>query len=74
MTTTSRSDVPASELAVRETEEQITRSRERLAASLGALREELGSLTDWREWVRRRPLPFLAGALVLGLWSGWRRA
>jgi hypothetical protein len=57
---------------LRETEAQIERSRERLAASLGALREEITTLTDWREWIRRRPVPFVAGAFALGLALGWR--
>ena len=57
---------------LRETEAQIARSRERLAASLGALREEITTLTDWREWMRRRPLPFVAGAFALGFALGWR--
>jgi hypothetical protein len=57
---------------LRETEAEIERSRERLAASLGALREELTTLTDWREWIRRRPVPFVAGAVALGFVIGWR--
>jgi hypothetical protein len=57
---------------VRETEAEIERSRERLAASLGALRHDLTSLTDWREWIRRRPAPFVAGAFAVGFWMGWR--
>jgi hypothetical protein len=64
------SDVAGSLLA--ETEAQIERSRERLVASIGALREEITDLTDWREWVRRRPAPFVAGAFALGFWVGWR--
>jgi hypothetical protein len=58
--------------ALRETERQIARSRERLAASLGALREDLTDLTDWREWVRRRPEAFVVGAFTLGFALGWR--
>jgi hypothetical protein len=57
---------------VRATEAEIERSRERLAASFGALREELTTLTDWREWMRRRPVPFVAGAFALGFLMGWR--
>jgi hypothetical protein len=58
--------------ALRETEADIARTRERLAASLGALREEITTLTDWREWVRRRPAPFMAGAFALGFLAGLR--
>jgi len=60
--------------ALEQTEAEIERTRERLAASLGALREEISGLTDWREWVRRRPAPFVAGAFALGLLIGWRAA
>jgi hypothetical protein len=56
-----------------QTQAEIARTRERLSASLGALKHDLGSLTDWRTWVRERPLPFLAGALALGAWLGSRR-
>lgn len=62
----------AEDPALRETELQIERSRERLAASLGALREEITDLADWREWVRRRPEAFVLGAFALGLAIGWR--
>jgi hypothetical protein len=55
-----------------DTEAQIERSRERLVASFGALREEITTLTDWREWIRRRPAPFVAGAFAVGFWVGWR--
>jgi len=75
MTTTRLDDETGSattDPALRETELQIERSRERLAASLGALREEITDLADWREWVRRRPEAFLLGAFALGLAVGWR--
>jgi hypothetical protein len=74
MTTTRLDDETGSataDPALRETELQIERSRERLAASLGALREEITDLTDWREWVRRRPEAFVLGALALGFALGW---
>jgi hypothetical protein len=60
--------------ALRETEAEIERTRERLTASLGALREELSDLADWRAWVERRPLPFLAGAFAAGFLLGWSTA
>jgi hypothetical protein len=53
------------------TEAELARSRERLNASLGALREEIADLADWRAWIERRPVPFLAGAFALGLAVGW---
>jgi hypothetical protein len=57
--------------ALEETEAEIERTRERLSASLGALRDEISDLADWRSWVERRPLPFLAGAFAFGLLVGW---
>jgi hypothetical protein len=65
-------DTATDDITLRETEAEIERSRERLAASLGALREEITTLTSWREWIRRRPAPFVAGAFALGFWMGWR--
>ena len=59
------------ETALEETEAEIERTRARLSASLGALREELNELTDWRSWVERRPLTFLGGAFALGIVVGW---
>lgn len=66
----SETDELAGDPTLRDTEEALARSRERLAASLGALREDLSGLRDWREWVRMRPLTFAAGALGLGLLVG----
>jgi hypothetical protein len=63
-------DMEDSDLALERTEAQIERTRERLSASLGALRDELTGLTDWRSWIERRPLPFLAGAFACGLLLG----
>jgi len=64
----------SADTALRETEIEIERTRQRLAASIGALREELTSLTDWREWIRARPAVFVGGAFALGLMLGWRAA
>lgn len=60
------------ERTLREAEAQIALARERLASNLGALRDELGSLTDWRAWVERRPLPAVALVFALGVWLGLR--
>jgi hypothetical protein len=59
-----------SDVALEKTEAEIERTRERLSASLGALRDEISDLTDWRSWIERRPLPFLAGAFAFGLLIG----
>jgi hypothetical protein len=64
------SDTEDTELALERTEAEIERTRERLSASLGALRDELTGLTDWRSWIERRPLPFLAGAFAVGVIVG----
>lgn len=54
-----------------QTEAELERTRERFSASLGALREEISDLTDWRTWIERRPLEFMAGAFAAGLLLGW---
>jgi len=63
-------DSENTELALEQTEAEIERTRERLSASLGALKDELSELTDWRSWIERRPLPFLAGAFAFGFLIG----
>jgi hypothetical protein len=72
MTILNRDTITSVDSTVRETEAELERSRDKLVASLGALREEITTLADWREWIRRRPAPFVAGAFALGLWMGWR--
>jgi hypothetical protein len=54
-------------------EADVERARERVTASVMALRNEVARRTDWREWVRRRPGAVLAGAFVLGFLLGRRR-
>ena len=56
--------------ALEQTAAEIERTRERLSASRGALRDEISGLTDWRSWIERRPLPFLAGAFAFGVLMG----
>jgi hypothetical protein len=56
--------------ALEETEAEIERTRARLSASLGALREEISDLASWRTWVANRPVPFVAGAFALGFLVG----
>ena len=55
------------------TEEELARAREQLQASVSALNQRLGELRDFRAWVRRHPVAFLAGAAGLGLLLGLRR-
>ncbi|XXF75766.1 DUF3618 domain-containing protein [Myxococcaceae bacterium GXIMD 01537] len=52
---------------------EIERTRADLLTSVTALREEVSARTDWREWVRRRPLLTVGLAFTVGFWLGDRR-
>jgi hypothetical protein len=54
-------------------EERILRERRALAEALGHLSERALAEVDLRRHVRERPLPWLAGALVIGILIGARR-
>jgi hypothetical protein len=51
-------------------EAELVHARERLALSMGKLEREVKRTLDWREWVRRRPVPTLALAFGLGFLLG----
>jgi len=51
---------------------EIERTREKIAASAEALRHEVAVHTDWREWVRRKPIPWFAGAFAAGFFIARR--
>lgn len=51
----------------------IERTRADLITSVSALREEVAARTDWREWVRRRPLMSVGLAFTVGYLLGKRR-
>ncbi len=53
-------------------ERDIALARERVSQSVLALRDAVARQTDWREWVRRNPGLFMAGAFTLGLLWGAR--
>jgi hypothetical protein len=53
--------------------EDLERTRAELAQLVQALRMEVVRSIDWREWVRRRPAPFLIGAFAVGFMVGARR-
>ncbi len=53
-------------------ERDIALARERVSQSVLALRDAVAKQTDWREWVRRNPGLFMAGAFTLGLLLGRR--
>lgn len=52
---------------------EIERTRAELATSVTALREQVAHATDWREWVRQRPLLAVGAAFMIGFWLGQRR-
>ena len=41
-----------------------------IASTLGALQSAMHDSLDWREWVRRHPLPALAVSAMVGLRIG----
>ncbi len=51
---------------------EIERTRDEIATRLASLRTSVTEATDWKTYVRRRPLAFLAGAFGLGLLVGLR--
>ena len=55
-------------------EKDVELARERVAASVMALRNEVARRADWREWIRRRPGLFMAGAFIAGFLWGRRRS
>jgi hypothetical protein len=55
--------------AIREVEE----SQRELRQALGDLEGIVRSKFDPARWIKERPLPWLLGGLVLGLWLGTRR-
>jgi ElaB/YqjD/DUF883 family membrane-anchored ribosome-binding protein len=49
---------------------EIERTRSELVHSVSVLREEVAWRTDWREWVRRRPLTCVGAAFFVGFLIG----
>lgn len=54
-------------------EAEIAETRERVASSVVALEREISRAIDWREWIRRRPVPALGLAFGVGWLLGSRR-
>ena len=54
-------------------EAEVERTRERVALSVVAQRDEVVRQTNWRNWFVRRPAAFLGAAFVAGFWLGNRR-
>lgn len=51
---------------------EIERTREEIAQSIVSLRDSVTDAADWRGWVRRNPIPFLATAFAVGFIVGLR--
>jgi hypothetical protein len=56
--------------AMLQAEAEIARARENVNTSVSALRQEVARTVDWREWYRRNPGIYLAGAFLIGLYLG----
>jgi hypothetical protein len=52
---------------------EIEHARAQIQRSAQELKQEMAARADWREWVRRRPVPTLFGAFLVGVWLGSRR-
>jgi hypothetical protein len=52
-------------------EAEISSKRERVATSLGELRERWHDATSWRHWVRSHPVSWLGAGLCLGFIVGY---
>jgi ElaB/YqjD/DUF883 family membrane-anchored ribosome-binding protein len=63
---------PPRDPALVEAEAQVMEARERVAESLLSLRQEVARKTDWRGWVRERPVTVLSAAFAIGLLLGLR--
>jgi hypothetical protein len=69
-----RSDASSQETnALSRAEAEVERTKQRVALSVMALRDEVSRQSDWRWWVARRPVACLCGAFAVGLWFGHRR-
>lgn len=53
--------------------ERVEEQERQLGAAVSDLKVAAQRVIDPAEWIRRNPLPVLAGALALGWWLGARR-
>ncbi len=65
----SEPDSEAHAATIREVEE----SQQELSHALGDLEGVVRKSVDPARWITERPLPWLLGGLVLGLWLGSKR-
>jgi hypothetical protein len=52
---------------------EVEESQQELSQALGDLEGIVRSSVDPARWITERPLPWLLGGLVLGLWLGTKR-
>jgi hypothetical protein len=55
------------------TTQEVEESQQELTEALGDLEGIVRSHVDPASWITERPLPWLLGGLVLGLWLGTKR-
>jgi hypothetical protein len=58
--------------SVGEIEREIEAARQDLVVTVEELELAVRERMEWRTWIRRKPLAFAGGALVLGLLIGLR--
>ena len=56
-----------------EVRQEIQRTRQEVVLTAAALQEEVAMRTDWRQWVRRRPVLFMAAAFAVGFLIAGRK-
>jgi len=63
---------PEETAEIQRLEAEIAAKRERVVASFGELRRRMVRATDWRGWVRKHPVAWIAGAVTVGFVLGYR--
>jgi hypothetical protein len=54
----------------KEVSSDLQRARSQLAQAREALKRDVATRTDWREWVRKKPALFYGGAFAVGFLIG----
>jgi hypothetical protein len=63
---------PEETAEIQRLEAEIAVKRERVVASFSELRRRMVRATDWRGWVRKHPVAWIAGAVTVGFVLGYR--
>jgi len=63
---------PEETAEIQRIEAEIAVKRERVVASFSELRRRMVKATDWRGWVRKHPVAWIAGAVTVGFLLGYR--